>query len=493
MPTPTSLQPTIAEPQDPLQEVSLNQLPDSLRQAVERTGWDSLMPVQARGIPYLLVGRDMLIQARTGSGKTAAFLLPMLERLDPGVDHTQALVLVPTRELARQVQQDAEMLWADSELRTAAIYGGVGYGPQIDALRRGAHLVVATPGRALDHLMRRTFALDRLSMLVFDEADRMLSMGFYPDMKEVQSYLPDRSVNTTMFSATFPDSVMRTAREFIGEPEFLTLSGDHVHATNTEHFFYVVPAMQKDRALVRIIEVENPTSAFIFCNTKANVHYVASVLKRFGYDADELSADRSQKDREQILDQVRRKNLRFLVATDVASRGIDIPQLSHVIQYEPPEDAEDYVHRSGRTGRAGATGIALSLASEAETLDIDQIAKRYGIEFRQRPVPNDEDVAVVVSERATTFLEAKFRERDKLKIERSKRFLSLSNSLAENEDGALLIAMLIDDYYQQTLHGLVKETAKKAPPTLRKNLKGTTGKSSRSHRSSRRSPRPRRP
>jgi ATP-dependent RNA helicase DeaD len=391
------------------------------------------------------------------------------------------------------VQQDAKRLWADSGLRTAAIYGGVGYGPQIEALHRGAHLVVATPGRALDHLMRRTFLLDRLSMLVFDEADRMLSMGFYPDMKELQSYLPRRSVNSTMFSATFPDSVMRTAREFIAKPEFLTLSGDHVHSTDTEHFFYVVPAMQKDRALVRIIEVENPTSAFIFCNTKANVHYVASVLQRFGYDADELSADRSQKDREEILDQVRRKNLRFLVATDVASRGIDIPQLSHVIQYEPPEDAEDYVHRSGRTGRAGATGIALSLASEAETLDVDQIAKRFGIEFQQRPVPSDEDVAAVASERATTFLEARFRERDKLKIERSKRFLPLSNSLAENEDGTLLIAMLIDDYYQQTLHGLPKETAKKVPPTSRKNLKGTTVKSSRSHRSSRRSPRPRRP
>ena len=213
------------------------------------------MPVQARGIPYLLASRDMLIQARTGSGKTAAFLLPMLERLDSRVDHTQALVLVPTRELARQVQQDAEMLWADSGLRAAAIYGGVGYGPQIEALRRGAHLVVATPGRSLDHLLRRTFLLDRLSMLVFDEADRMLSMGFYPDMKEIQSYLPDRPVHTTMFSATFPDSVMRTAREFIAAPEFLTLSGDHIHSTDTEHFFYVVPAMQKDRTLVRIIEV----------------------------------------------------------------------------------------------------------------------------------------------------------------------------------------------------------------------------------------------
>ena len=265
------------------------------------------MPVQARAIPYVLAGRDMVIQARTGSGKTAAFLLPMLERLDPAADRTQALVLVPTRELARQVQQDAELLWGDSGFRTVAVYGGVGYGPQIDALKGGAHLVVATPGRALDLLLRGTFSLKHLSMLVFDEADRMLSMGFYPDMKEVQTYLPRRPIHTSMFSATFPASVMRTAREFISEPQFLTLSRDHVHVTDTEHIFYTVPQMEKDRALIRVIEIENPSSAFIFCNTKANVHYITVVLQRFGYDADELSADRSQADREQILKRVRER------------------------------------------------------------------------------------------------------------------------------------------------------------------------------------------
>ncbi|SVD47526.1 uncharacterized protein METZ01_LOCUS400380, partial [marine metagenome] len=283
--------------------------------------------------------------------------------LDPAASCTQALVLVPTRELARQVQRDAEMLWQSNQFRTVAVYGGVGYGPQVEALTAGAHLVVATPGRALDHLLRGTLSFKDLTMVVFDEADRMLSMGFYPDMKEMQSYLPNRQIHTCMFSATFPASVMRTAREFIEHPELLTLSRDHVHVTDTEHICYVVPPMEKDRALVRIIEIENPSSAFIFCNTKANVHYISVVLQRFGYDADELSADRSQTDRENILQRVREGKLRFLVATDVASRGLDIPELSHVIQYEPPEDAEDYIHRAGRTGRAGATGIALSLVS----------------------------------------------------------------------------------------------------------------------------------
>ncbi len=422
------------------------------------------MPVQSQAIPYLLAGRDLVIQARTGSGKTAAFLLPMLERLDAAADRTQALVLVPTRELARQVRHDAEVLWGDSGFRTVAVYGGVGYGPQIDALKAGAHLVVATPGRALDHLLRRTFTLDHLSMLVFDEADRMLSMGFYPDMKQVQAYLPKRPIHTTMFSATFPASVMRTAREFIPEPEFLTLSRDHVHVTDTEHVAYTVPPMEKDRALVRIIEVENPSSAFIFCNTKANVHYVTVVLQRFGYDADELSADRSQDDRERILERVRAGTLRFLVATDVASRGLDVPELSHVIQYEPPEDAEDYIHRAGRTGRAGAAGVALSLVSEAETLSLDQISKRYGVEFQPRPAPTDEDVAAVVAERLTTLLEARLRDRDALKAERSRRFIPLARALAENEDESKIIAMLLDDHYQQTLHAPPGAPAQTAAP-----------------------------
>ena len=449
--------PTVETPTPP-DEVTLDTLPTSLHAAVSRVGWTELMPVQARAIPPLLKGRDVMVQARTGSGKTGAFLLPMLERLDRHVLVCQALVLVPTRELAQQVSEHSDLLCGEAGLRTVAIYGGVGYGPQIDALKGGAQIVVGTPGRVLDHLLRGTFSLDALKMRVFDEADRMLSMGFYPDMQEVQRHLPRRTLSTlhnSMFSATFPPFVMRTSQEFLRDPEFISLSGDHVHVTDTEHRFSVVPAMDKDRCLIRLIEVENPASAIIFCNTKSAVHYVTVVLQRFGYDADELSADRSQSDRERILKRLRQSALRFLVATDVAARGLDIPELSHVIQYEPPEDPEGYIHRAGRTGRAGAAGVAISLVTEAETLTLDGIAKRYSIEFQQVPAPTDEDVQAVVTQRVTALLEAKLRGRDKLRAERSERFVPLGRSLAVNEDESALIAMLLDDYYQQTLHAPV--------------------------------------
>ena len=181
----------------------------------------------------------------------------------------------------------------------------------------------------------------------------MLSMGFYPDMRRVKGYLPDHTISTYMFSATFPPQVMRLTGQFLDDPGFINLSSDHIHVTETEHVYYTVPGMDKDRSLVRIIEVENPLSAIIFCNTKVHVEYVATVLQRFGYDADYLTSDLSQSARERVLNRVRRGNLRFLIATDIAARGIDLPELSHVIQYEPPDDPEAYIHRAGRTGRAG--------------------------------------------------------------------------------------------------------------------------------------------
>jgi ATP-dependent RNA helicase DeaD len=281
----------------------------------------------------------------------------------------------------------------------------------------------------------------------------------------VQRYLPDRPLNVCMFSATFPAYVMNVAHEFMRQPEFISLSRDHVHVTDTEHVYYSVPGMDKDRSLVRIIEVENPASAIIFCNTKAKVHYVSVVLQRFGYDADELSADLSQTDREQVLARVRPGKLRFLVATDVAARGLDIPDLSHVILYEPPEDLESYIHRAGRTGRAGAAGVAISLVSGVEKFDLDLIAKRYSIDLQERPLPSDADVEAVVAERVTALLEARLRERDKLQTERSQRFVPLARSLAENEDESAIIAMLLDDYYQQMLHAPVPQPGDAHTPT----------------------------
>ncbi|GAB4418504.1 MAG: DEAD/DEAH box helicase [Anaerolineales bacterium] len=463
------------EIQNPLSEISFEQLPETLKSAAARANWTKLMPVQARAIPYLLAKRDMMVQARTGSGKTGAFLLPMLERLDPKRNECQALILVPTRELAKQVSQEATTLCSASGLRNVAVYGGVGYKPQIDALKAGAQIVVGTPGRVLDHLLKRTFKLDKLKMLIFDEADRMLSMGFYPDMIEMKGYLPKRPVHTCMFSATFPYSVMRAAREFIKEPEFLTLSSDHVHVTEVEHVYYKVKGMDKDRSLIRLIEVENPDNALIFCNTKDRVHYVSVVLQRFGYDADEISSALSQSQRERVLARVRDGSLRFLVATDVAARGLDIPELSHVIQYEPPDEAENYIHRAGRTGRAGAGGVAITLVNPMEKPALERIARQYEIDIEERIIPSDEDVADVVAERLTALLEARLRTRDKLQAERSKRFEALARALAEEEDELPIITMLLDDYYQKMLHPTV---ARSKPEKKTSFQKGSSKKRS---------------
>lgn len=442
----------IEEPENPLPPVALETLPERLQQSVASAGWNSLMPVQAWGIPYLLAGRDMIIQARTGSGKTGAFLLPMLELLDPEAACCQALVLVPTRELARQVAFEAEALCSAAGFKSAVVYGGAGYKEQIDALKGGAQIVIGTPGRVLDHLLKRNLSLEHLKLLIFDEADRMLSMGFYPDMKRLQRSLPTRGLQSCMFSATFPGYVLRTAQEFTRNPGFLSLCRGPVHETDIEHLYYEVPDMGKERSLVRLLELENPAAAIIFCNTKMRVHYVTVVLQRMGYDADELSADLSQKERERVLGRIRAGTLRFLVATDVAARGLDLPDLSHVIQYELPEDSEAYIHRSGRTGRAGATGIAISLVNTLEKLDLNRIVKRFGVDLQERPLPTDEDVEAVVSQRLTAILEARLRERDKLQTERSKRFIPLARTLAESEDESDIIAMLLDEYYQKSLH-----------------------------------------
>jgi ATP-dependent RNA helicase DeaD len=442
------------QPVPPVEELppaSINDLPEGLRAGAARAGWTELMPVQARAMPYLLARRDMMIQSRTGSGKTGAYLLPILAQVDPAKPITQALVLVPTRELAMQVAAEAEVLARDTGVRSIAVYGGVGYGPQLSALKAGAHLVIGTPGRILDHLLRRSLILDDLSFLVFDEADRMLSMGFYPDMRRVQSYLPPERVSTFMFSATFPPQVIRLAEQFLYKPGFMNLSSDHIHVTEVEHVYYVVDGMDKDRSLVRIIETENPISALIFCNTKMRVEYVTVVLQRFGYDADDLSSDRTQAEREKVMERIRKGSLRFLVATDVAARGIDLPELSHVFQYEPPEDSEAYIHRAGRTGRAGGSGTAISLVNRAEFGDLQRIGKRYTIQLQERPVPSDEDVERIVSERIITLLEARLRVRDRLQTERMQRFVPLAHTLGESEEQELL-AMLLDDFYQETFH-----------------------------------------
>ncbi|MDY0204748.1 MAG: DEAD/DEAH box helicase [Desulfovibrio desulfuricans] len=445
---------SVSEPEDALPRVNLEDMPEDMRTACARAGWQGLMPVQSLALPYLLEGRDIMVQSRTGSGKTGCYLLPMLPRLSADLKAPQALVLAPTRELAVQVEREAAVLFEGTGIVTVAVYGGVGYKKQMDALRNGAQLIVGTPGRVLDHLLRRTLDLGDLRELVFDEADRMLSIGFYPDMKEIQRYLPRRRIHTCLFSATYPPHVLKLSGEFMAEPAMLSLSQNEVHVAEVQHLFCEVKPMDKDRALVRLLETENPASAIIFCNTKSNVHYVAGVLQGFGYNADELSADLSQSRREAVLEKIRQGKLQYLVATDVAARGIDIPELSHVFLYEPPEDHESYIHRAGRTGRAGAAGTVISLVDVMQRMELDRIAKHYKIGLIPLPLPTDEDVAHVAGTRLTAILEGRFRKLTGLERVRVERYAALARELAaehDDEESVLLLAMLLDEAHQESL------------------------------------------
>ena len=459
-------------PQEPsenrLSEITVDQLSDKLKEAIARAGWATLMPVQAKSIPYVSAERDIMVQSRTGSGKTGAFVLPAIDRIDPTRNTCQVLILVPTRELANQVMEAASTL-SGGTVNTVAVYGGVSYRPQKLAFAKGAHLVVGTPGRVLDHLMSGNFLLDDLQMLIIDEEDRMLSVGFYEDMKAVQRYMPkDRHVNSCMFSATFPPHVLRLAERFQENPAILSLSSDHVHVTDVEHIVYNTGKSNKDNALVKLIEIENPDSAIIFCNTRHKVNYISVVLQRYGFDADQLSGDLSQHAREKVLGRVRAGNLKLLVATDVAARGIDIPDLSHVFQFDVPEDTEAYIHRAGRTGRAGASGTAIMFVDVLEQIRLTKITKLYDIDMQMPEIPSDESADAVVEQRALALLETRVRNLEEPSRHHLEQYETMVELLSMDADGIRALAMLIDESYQSSINSKLNQDGSQSKKPLPK-------------------------
>ncbi len=379
--------PEIAAPPPPPPTFDVIPLSADIRQAVDALGYTNPTPVQMAVFEPAVRGRSLVVQARTGTGKTAAFGLPILDQLvRRGMPGVQALILTPTRELALQVASELEKLGQFRGVKVVAIYGGAPMGKQIDALADGAQVVAGTPGRVLDHLRRGTFDPSQVRIFVLDEADEMLSMGFAKELHAIIEHLP-KERQGLFFSATIPPDIERLARSQLKDPEFLTLSSDQVGALQVQHFVYIMRGGDKRQELVRIIEIEDPESAVIFCNTKDETERVAEALQNKGYDADWLNGDLEQRDRERIMARTREGKLRFLVATDVAARGIDISHLTHVINADFPETAEYYVHRTGRTGRAGKTGTAISLVGPKDIGSLYLLRLTYKIRPIEKQLP----------------------------------------------------------------------------------------------------------
>ena len=340
-------------------------LQPQLMQAVADLGYITPTLIQSEIIPLMLEGHDVIGQAQTGTGKTAAFMLPILHKIEQGQHGIQALVLAPTRELALQTAKAANELGIHLNVRVLAVYGGQPYGPQINRLRQGVDIVVGTPGRLNDLIEKKELDLGHVKTIVLDEADEMLSMGFIEEIEEILRQIPAER-QTALFSATISPRISSIAKKYMKAPRSVSIKSQHLTVDAIKHQYYLVNGAEKMAALTRIFEIENITRAIIFANTRAGTSDLVNELKGRGFPAEALSGELDQKTREQVLNRFRHNQTRTLVATDVAARGLDIDDISHVFNYDLPEDPELYVHRVGRTGRAGKTGIAISLLTPSE-------------------------------------------------------------------------------------------------------------------------------
>jgi len=361
--------------------------------AVTELGFEKPSPIQEKAIPVLLTGNDDFVGlAQTGTGKTAAFGLPLLELIDFSQKHPQALVLCPTRELCLQIAKDLEIYakYVDGA-RVVAVYGGANISDQLRQIRRGVQIVVATPGRMLDILGRNAIDFSAVRYVVLDEADEMLNMGFQEDINNILSETPETK-KTWLFSATMPREVRRIAQNYMTDPIEMTVGTKNTGNANIEHHYYLVKGRDKYAAFKRIVDFHPDIFGIVFCRTKVETQEIAEALVRDGYNADSLHGDLSQQQRDRVMKRYRERNLQLLIATDVAARGIDVNDVTHVINYSLPDEVENYTHRSGRTARAGKTGISLSLINVKEQGKVRRIEKIIGKSFVRKEVPKGTEV-----------------------------------------------------------------------------------------------------
>ncbi|TGC09398.1 DEAD/DEAH box helicase [Methanolobus halotolerans] len=366
------------------------QLSKSMEKGIEDLGFEEPTPIQSQSIPYIMEGRDVIGQAQTGTGKTAAFGIPALEMIEQDLGRVQVLVLCPTRELANQVADELNKLARYKDIKILPVYGGQSIDRQIRALRKGAQVVIGTPGRILDHIERRTLDIGHVSMVVLDEADEMLDMGFREDIELILNNVPTTR-QTILFSATMPGPIMKLTKRYQRDPQLVKTVHKKLTVPNVEQSYFEVKPHAKPEILFRLIDIYDVKSSLVFCNTKRGVDQLVEKLKSRGYLADGLHGDMKQQQRERVMANFRKGDIETLVATDVAARGIDVENIEVVFNYDVPQDEESYVHRIGRTGRAGKQGLAFTFVSGKELYKLKSIQRYTKVNITRKKVPSRSD------------------------------------------------------------------------------------------------------
>ncbi len=435
-------------------------LSDKTLVALRKKGFEKPSPIQALTIPALLNGdKDVIGQAQTGTGKTAAFSLPILEKMDEGKKGVKAIVLAPTRELAIQVADEINSLKGDRKLKVLPVYGGQAMDQQIRALKRGVDIAVGTPGRIQDHIRRKTLVLNNLDFFILDEADEMLNMGFVEDIEAILAETNDNK-KMLFFSATMPNEILKVAKRYMGEFEVMRVKASELTTKNTEQIYFEVRDGDKFEALCRVIDVEVEFYGIVFCRTKNDVDGVVSRLIDRGYEAEGIHGDISQAQRERTLRKFKTRNINVLVATDVAARGIDVNDLTHVINYSIPQEAEAYVHRIGRTGRAGKKGVAITFVTPREMGKLSRIKRVAKAEIKKSTIPEVEEVLKAKKESLYACISEIIEEKD------FSVYTDMATELVMESSPIEVIAALMRHIYDDEFE---KETYKKIKNNIRTN------------------------
>ncbi|MGE5397170.1 MAG: DEAD/DEAH box helicase [Chitinophagales bacterium] len=401
--------------------------------ALSNMGFEEPTLIQEKTIPTAITGRDVIGQAQTGTGKTAAYGIPLVDRCQPELEQVQGLVIVPTRELAMQVAEELNKIGNQKKIRALPIYGGQEIDRQIRALKNRPQIIVGTPGRLMDHLRRRTIRLGQISMVVLDEADEMLNMGFKEDIEEILRQAPQERQNL-LFSATMPAHIQNLAREFMQNPEMIHIDPQTVTVVNTEQQYMEVPEPRKLDVLCRLLDIQNPELAIVFGGTKRRVDEIAEALSKRGYSADGIHGDLTQSQRDLVMRKFRNGTTDILVATDVAARGLDITGVTHIYNFDIPQDAEWYVHRIGRTGRAGEAGLAITFVTSREIGHLKYIEESIKHKISRKPIPTSNDVLVGLQQAVVNNLLEVAGKED------IQAYRTLAESLLEEHDSETLLA-----------------------------------------------------